>query len=137
MELRVMQPNDYDSVIELWTGSKGVGINMDDSKENISNYLLRNPKTSFVMLDNGKIVGAIMAGHDGYRGFIHHTSVLEEYRGKGIGTKLVQAALKAIKDDGVNKVVLVVFKSNENGNGFWEKQGFDVRDDLYYRNLRI
>lgn len=132
-----MTADDYDSVAKLWTSSGGVGVNPDDSKENISKYLQRNPNTSFVAVENSKIVGAILSGHDGYRGFIHHTAVSSSHRGKGIGTKLVNAAIDAIRNEGINKVVLVVFKTNALGNSFWEKQGFAAREDLYYRDLRI
>lgn len=137
MLIRVMTSDDYDSVAKLWTSSSGVGVNPDDSKENISKYLQRNPNTSFVAVENSEIVGAILAGHDGYRGFIHHTAVSVLHRGIGIGTKLVNAAVDAIRNEGINKVVLVAFKTNTLGNNFWEKQGFAVREDLYYRDLRI
>lgn len=137
MQIRVMTSDDYDQVIKLWNVSGGVGVNPDDSREYITRYLQRNPATSFVAVENGVIVGAIQAGHDGYRGFIHHTAVSESHRGKGIGTKLVNAALEAIGNEGINKVVLVVFKSNSTGNSFWEKQGFAAREDLFYRDLRI
>ena len=132
-----MTTDDYDSVAKLWTSSSGIGVNPDDSKENIAKYLQRNPNTSFVAVENGEIVGAILAGHDGYRGFIHHTAVSVSHRGIGIGTKLVNTAVDAIRNEGINKVVLVAFKTNTLGNSFWEKQGFAVREDLYYRDLRI
>ena len=137
MLIRVMTANDYDSVAKLWTSSNGIGVNPDDSKENISKYLQRNPNTSFVAVENGEIVGAILAGHDGYRGFIHHTAVSVSHRGIGIGTKLVNTAVDAIRNEGINKVVLVAFKTNTLGNSFWEKRGFSIREDLYYRDLRI
>lgn len=137
MLIRVMTADDYDSVAKLWTSSSGIGVNPDDSKENISKYLQRNPATSFVAVENGEIVGAILAVHDGYRGFIHHTAVSVSHRGIGIGTKLVNTAVDAIRNEGINKVVLVAFKTNTLGNSFWEKQGFAVREDLYYRDLRI
>lgn len=137
MEIRVMKPSDYSEAMNLWSGAAGVGISPDDSEENIKLYLENNPKTSFVAVEQGKIVGAIMAGHDGYRGFIHHTAVLEKYRNCGIGDKLVKSALDAIKSEGINKVVLVVLKENISGNSFWAKMGFTTREDLIYRNLRI
>ena len=137
LNIRVMTEDDYDSVARLWTNSSGVGVNPDDSKENISKYLERNPNTSFVAIENNEIIGAILAGHDGYRGFIHHTAVSTTHRGMGIGTKLVNAAVEAIRNEGINKVVLVAFKINTLGNNFWEKHGFKVREDLYYRDLRI
>ena len=137
MKIREMETRDYLEAMELWNGSAGVGVNQDDSEENIERYLARNPKTSFVAVEEGRVVGAIMAGHDGYRGFIHHTAVAPLYRGRGVGEALVRAALDALRKEKINKVVLVAFKTNQGGNRFWEKQGFTVRDDLYYRNLRI
>ena len=136
-EIRVMKPEDYDALLDLWTNSEGCGVGVDDTREYITNYLLRNPKTSFTAWDGDVLTGAIMAGHDGYRGFIHHTGVRTEYRGRGIGTALVQAALKALKQEKINKVVLVAFRTNDQGNAFWEKQGFAVREDLFYRDCRI
>lgn len=137
MDIRIMRPADYSEAMELWNGAAGVGISPDDSEEYLKGYLLRNPLTSFVAVENGKIIGAIMAGHDGYRGSIHHTAVLEKYRNQGIGKKLVDSALNAIKSEGINKVNLVVFTDNDSGNAFWEKMGFTARPDLIYRNLRV
>ena len=137
MEIRIMKPADYSEVMNLWRGAAGVGISPDDSEEYIAGYLERNPNTSFVAVEDNKIIGAIMAGHDGYRGAIRHTAVSEEYRGRGIGRKLVENAVQALKSEDVNKINLVVFESNVSGNAFWEKMGFTVRTDLTYRNLRL
>lgn len=86
---------------------------------------------------DGKIIGVIMAGHDGRRGYIHHTAVLPEYRKQGIAKRLVDCAMSALDKEGINKVALVAFKKNEIGNGFWENIGFVDRDDLVYRNKNI
>ena len=137
MLIRNMIPNDYDSMMTLWTSSPDIGVNPDDNREYIEKFLVRNPCTSFVAVEDDNIVGTVMAGHDGYRGYIHHTCVSEKFRGNGIGSLLVKAAVDALKTEGINKVFLVVFKTNENGNAFWEKQGFKIREDLYYRDLRL
>lgn len=79
----------------------------------------------------------IMSGHDGRRGFIHHTTVKQEYRGQGIGKKLVDSALAALEAEGIHKAALVAFEKNVSGNIFWEKVGFTVREDLIYRNKNI
>ena len=100
----------------------------------MAKYLKRNPTTSFVAEDNGRIVGTILAGHDGRRGIFHHVVVLPEYRNKGIGKMLADNAMDALKKEGVTKVLLVVFKDNDNGNSFWEHIGFTARNDLVYRN---
>jgi len=92
---------DYDKVYSLWLSCKGMGLNdLDDSKEGIARYLERNPETCFVAEDDEKIIGVIIAGHDGRRGYIYHTAVSPDHRGQGIGTKLVDTAMKALKDQG-------------------------------------
>ena len=113
----------------------GMGLNtIDDSREGIARYLKRNPNTCFVSEHDRTITGAILAGHDGRRGYIYHTAVNPAHRHQGIGTALVNAALHALANEGIIKVALVVFSRNEAGKAFWERLGFTSRDDLTYRN---
>lgn len=138
VKIRAMSISDYDGVYHLWMNTPGMGLNTtDDSRDGIEKYLKRNATSSFVAECDGKIIGVIMAGHDGRRGYIHHTAVLPAYRGRGIGKRLVDCAMSALEKEGINKVALVAFKKNEIGNGFWEKIGFADRDDLVYRNKNI
>lgn len=138
INIRTMTIEDYDGVYELWINTPGMGLNAtDDSREGINKYLKRNPTTCFVAEDNGKIIGVILSGHDGRRGYIHHTAVLPDHRNQGIARKLVDNAMNALDKEGINKVALVAFEKNEIGNGFWEKIGFTVREDLLYRNKNI
>ncbi len=138
INFRTMTIDDYDRVYELWINTPGMGLNTtDDSREGIDKYLKRNPTTSFIAECDGKIIGVIMAGHDGRRGFIHHTAVLPEYRNQGIAKKLVDCAMSALDKEGINKVALVAFKKNDVGNGFWANIGFTERNDLVYRNKNI
>ena len=138
MIIRLMTIEDYEKVYQLWLSCAGMGLNnLDDSRNGIAKYLDRNPNTCFVAEKSDEIIGAIIAGHDGRRGFIYHTAVNSDHRNQGIATKLVDAAMAALKANGVNKVALVVFDRNEVGNEFWEKTGFTVREDLVYRNKAI
>ena len=138
MHIRNMALTDYDAVYALWLSCKGMGLNsVDDSREGIARYLARNPSTCFVAEEEGKILGVIMAGHDGRRGYIYHTAVLPPYRNLGIAKGLVIRAMEALECEGIHKVALVAFKRNDIGNGFWESIGFSERDDLVYRNKNI
>lgn len=138
MVIRFMTIEDYEKVYQLWLSCIGMGLNnLDDSKDGIAIYLDRNPDTCFVAEKSDEIIGVIIAGHDGRRGFIYHTAVNPDYRNQGIATKLVNAAMNALKANGINKVALVVFDRNEVGNAFWEKVGFTAREDLVYRNKAI
>ena len=138
MKIRKMVIGDYEKVYALWLSCTGMGLNeTDDSKEGIERYLKRNPETCFVAEEQDEIVGVILSGHDGRRGFIHHTAVSPLHRKEGIGTKLSDEALRALKNEGITKVALVAFKRNQLGNAFWEKHGFQVREDLNYRNKAL
>lgn len=137
IEYRAMTIDDYEVAYDLWLQC-GNGLNdKDDSREGIEKYLKRNPNTSFVAVLNEKVVGVILCGHDGRRGIIQHACVSSGCRRLGIGRKLVNLALDALKEEGINKVLLVAFKKNEIGNRFWESQGFTLREDLNYRNKAL
>ncbi|MBR5288174.1 MAG: GNAT family N-acetyltransferase [Clostridia bacterium] len=138
MQIRPMTLRDYDAVYALWLSCKGMGLNsVDDSREGIARFLTRNPSTCFAAEESGRIIGVIMAGHDGRRGYIYHTAVHPDFRSRGIGAALVDAALNALKAEGIAKAALVVFSRNETGNAFWEKMGFTERTDLTYRNQAL
>ena len=137
MIIRKMIIADYEQAYDIWLKS-GNGLNdIDDSRAGIEKFLRRNPETCFVAENDGNIIGAILSGHDGHRGRIGHTAVLASERKKGIGTALVNAALDALKSEGITKVTLLVFAHNAPGNAFWEKTGFKLRDDLVYRDKAL
>lgn len=138
MQIIPMTIEDYDAVYDLWLHTPGMGLNTaDDSREGIAAYLRRNPTTCFTAKEGDRLLGAILAGHDGRRGYISHTAVREDAQRQGVGTALVEAVLEALQDEGIRKVALVVFARNEKGNAFWEKLGFTGRDDLVYRNKAL
>ena len=138
MTIRLMTPADYPACYDLWRRTPGMGLNsVDDSADGIARYLKRNPSTCFVAEEEGRIVGVILAGHDGRRGHISHTAVDSAFRRRGIGGQLVEHTMAALEQEGITKVNLVVFSRNETGNAFWESMGFTVRTDLTYRDRRI
>lgn len=138
MQIEKMKIDDYDEIYSVWTACSGMGLNsVDDTKEGIAKLLERNPETCFVAKENNKVIGAIMVGNDGRRGYIYHTAVHPRYQKQGVGTALVETAVESLKSLGITKVNLVVFARNKSGNAFWEKIGFTTREDLVYRNKTI
>lgn len=138
MNIRLMKITDYEVVYSLWSNTAGMGMRtLDDSQNGISKFLKRNPATSFVAEIDGEIVGVILCGHDGRRGYIYHTAVNTDYRKRGIGKALVETALLALRNEGINKVALVAFRTNDLGNAFWKALGFIERKDLVYRNFNL
>lgn len=136
--IRCMRPEDYTGVYDLWTRIKGFAIrSIDDSKENILRFLVRNPDMSYVAEEDGRIVGAVLCGHDGRRGCLYHVCVDESYRKRGIGTALAKATTEALRKEGINTVSLVAFSNNEAGNHFWQKLGWEMRKDLISYDMSL
>lgn len=136
--IRTMTINDYEEVYQLWKKIHGFGIrSIDDSKEGIERFLRRNPTTSIVAEQDGRIVGAILCGHDGRRGCFYHVCVAEEYRRCGIGKAMVVRAMEELQKEKINKVSLIAFTQNDIGNAFWNTIGWTKREDLNYYDFTL
>ena len=136
--VRIMTIEDYEGVYALWKKIKGFGIrSIDDSKEGVARFLKRNPTTSVVAEKDGRIVGSILCGHDGRRGCLYHVCVDEDYRRHGIGKRMVVFAMKALKEEKINKVSLIAFTENDIGNAFWNRIGWTRRLDLNYYDFTL
>lgn len=138
MTIRPMTIEDYPEVKDLWMTIKGFAIrSIDDSEEGVSIFLRRNPTTSVVAIEDDKIVGCILCGHDGRRGCLYHVCVHENYRRHGIGKSMVVACMQALKEERVNKVSLIAFTRNDIGNAFWNCIGWTKREDLNYYDFTL
>ena len=136
--IKTMTIEDYEGLRALWMTIHGFGIrSIDDSREGIERFLKRNPTTSVVAEEDGKIVGAILCGHDGRRGCFYHVCVDEEYRMRGIGKSMVVFAMEALKEEKINKVSLIAFTKNDIGNAFWKGIGWTKREDLNYYDFTL
>ena len=136
--IRAMTLEDYENVHALWMKIKGFAIrSIDDSKEGVERFLNRNPGISVVSEEDGKIVGAILCGHDGRRGCMYHVCVDPEYRLKGIGKSMVVFAMEALRKEKINKVSLIAFTKNDVGNAFWKEIGWTGRKDLNYYDFTL
>lgn len=120
----------YEQVYNLWQRCEGVGLSSADSPEHIAAYLERNPGMSFLAVDGVNVIGTILGGHDGRRGYIHHLAVAKDYRRLGIGRRLVGRCLSALKTEGIQKCHLFIFHRNEAGIAFWESIGWTFRQDI-------
>ena len=131
--VRSMQIEDYDQVYALWMTIHGFSIRtIDDSREGVERFLKRNPGISVVAEIDGRVVGAILCGHDGRRGCLYHVCVHEDYRMHGIGRAMVVHCMNALQQEGINKVSLIAFTKNDIGNAFWKQIGWTKREDLNY-----
>lgn len=131
MELVEMTADHIPAVLSLWEGTEGIGLDEDvDNPQAIGRYLKRNPGMCFVAFEEGNLIGAVLCGTEGRRGYLNHLAVLPAFRRKGIGSALVEKALAALKKAGVGKCNLFLYRDNDPGRRFWEKTGWQVRDNL-------
>ena len=132
MRITTMKMSDYDEIYSLWQNTEGMGLHTDDvdSKEGISRYLKRNRGMSVVARENGKLVGTVLCGTDGRRGYIFHLAVDKNCRKQGVGKAMVSRALSKLACIGISKCVIFVFGKNINGKNFWEHIGWAYRPEL-------
>ena len=136
--VRTMTIDDYEGVYALWKTIKGFSMrSIDDSFDGVKRFLSRNPATSIVAEADGKIVGAILCGHDGRRATFYHVCVAESFRKRGIGKAMVVLAMQALKKEKINKVALIAFTQNDVGNAFWKGIGWKERLDLNYYDFTL
>ncbi len=129
--LRALTIDDYDPVRRLWDESEGIGLNESDTRDAIARFLTRNPDLSLVALTPaGEIIGAVLCGHDGRRGYLHHLAVNRSLRCQGLGRKLVQECLRRLRAHGVPKCNIFLYATNEAGRAFWVREGWALREDL-------
>ncbi|MCI8417280.1 MAG: GNAT family N-acetyltransferase [Lachnospiraceae bacterium] len=136
--IRTMTAEDYDGVYALWMTIRGFAIrSIDDSRVGVERFLKRNPDTSVVAEEEGRIVGSILCGHDGRRGCLYHVCVHADYRMQGIGKNMVVFCMNALKKEEISKVSLIAFTKNDIGNAFWNRIGWTRRLDLNYYDFTL
>lgn len=114
----------------LWERSEGVGLSEADERHSIAAFLTRNPGLSHIALQEGKVVGTVLCGHDGRRGLIHHLVVSSSCRRLGIGRLLLRQGLSSLSGAGIQKAHLLVFRSNASGLAFWRSVGAEERSSM-------
>ena len=128
--IRTMTLADYHGVINLMQQTPGITFRDADSHENTARYLARNQGLSFIAMVNDALIGCLMAGHDGRRGYLQHLIVRPDFRRRGVGAALVERCLVALEAEGIHKSHIDVQVSNEAAAAFWEAQGWRVRTDI-------
>ncbi|MCY2951926.1 MAG: GNAT family N-acetyltransferase [Planctomycetota bacterium] len=129
-DITEMTMADYDAVFAFWRQQEGIGLNDADGREHIAAFLRRNPGMSFIARERGRIIAAVLCGHDGRRGTLHHLAVAPSHRNRGLGRTIVQRCLDRLRDEGILKCGIFVFSNNKEGERFWLTTGWFERSDL-------
>jgi ribosomal protein S18 acetylase RimI-like enzyme len=129
--VRAMQDADLPAARMLWENTGGIGLSTEETPQMLATFLVRNPGISSVADDAaGRLIGAVLGGHDGRRGYLYHLAVAPERRGQGIARALVERTLAALAAAGITKASIVFYAANESGRAFWSHLGWSSRDDL-------
>jgi N-acetylglutamate synthase len=127
---RPMTLRDYSAAVELWNQSEGVAVDVGDEHAGIARFLRRNRQLSFVAYDGRQLVGAVLAGHDGRRGYLYHLAVARSHRGRGIATQIERRSRAALRRAGLPRTVILVIRSNRGGQRFWRQRRWEGLPDV-------
>lgn len=125
MTIRPYAPADEAAVIALWQAS-GLVRPQNDPKKDIARKLRVNPEWFLVAEQDGRIVGAVMAGYEGHRGWINYLAAEPSRRRTGIGRRLMEEAEKLLRAAGCPKINLQVRPDNPDVLEFYRRIGFTV-----------
>ena len=117
--------DDYDAVVQLWQTVEGLEVAEGDDREDVAQFVTRNPGLSRVAFDSSKLVGVAMCGHDGRRGHIYHVAIDSAYRRYGVGKRLVQECLDGLRQAGIMRAIILVADYNLGGAEFWKRAGWE------------
>ena len=127
--LRPLRPDDYDAMLALWQACDGIGLRGADSRESMHRFLKRQAGLCFAVEGQGVLLGTVLASEDGRRGYLYHLAVHPDVRRQGLGRLLVEQALNALRERGIGKCHIHVFRDNLHGQVFWQSLGWRIRDE--------
>ena len=130
VQIRDFKIEDYEAAISLWKTDPNIGLSSADDKDNIDVFLKRNQGLSKVAVSSDRIVGTVLCGQDGRRGYIYHLFLDPNYRRQGLGTKLIKVCLSNLNQQNIQKCHLFVFNTNETGKKFWNNTLWEERRDI-------
>ena len=137
IQIREMRIQDYQPALDLWNRTPGMGLSSADEQEHIHTFLRKNPSLCFVALAGETLVGTILCGEDGRRGYIYHLAVDSRFQKQGIGKELVDRSMQALRALGIQKCHLFVYGDNHSGIAFWAHNGWEMREDIELMSLNL
>ncbi len=119
----------YEDIIALWRRA-GISVGSTDTKDEIERMLKRNPQLFLVGKIDKKVIGVVMGGFDGRRGYVHHLAVDPDYQKMGYGKMIMDELTYRFRKMGIHKVHLFIERDNKEVVEFYLNLGWEIRDDL-------
>ncbi|HUX20229.1 MAG TPA: GNAT family N-acetyltransferase [Spirochaetia bacterium] len=130
MKLSRLVPSDFDKAVSFWRHAQGMGTSGIETAEILTSFLRHNPSLSFKITDRDTIVGTILCGHDGRRGYVHHLAVESAYLTQNVGKTLIDRSLEGLNRLGIKKCHIFISASNKGGQEFWKSIDWSEQGDL-------
>jgi ribosomal protein S18 acetylase RimI-like enzyme len=124
IEVRRCRRSDVPAVLDLWAEARSDHASSSDRPEDVERLVDGSPAALLVAERGGEIVGALIAGWDGWRGNMYRLAVREGHRREGIGLALTRAGEEYLRQHGVHRVTALVAFDDEVAGGFWESAGY-------------
>ena len=128
---------DLNAALELWQATDGIGMTAEETPDMLAAFLNCNPGISSAAIMDDRLVGAVMGGHDGRRGYLYHLAVAPEYRGRGLARRLIERTTAELVSLGLSKATIMVYSANPAGQAFWQHLGWDLRNDLNAMQIHL
>jgi Acetyltransferases len=129
MTIRTYEPEDEAEVVALWHRC-GLVVPWNDPKQDIATKLAFQPDLFLVAVLDGRVVGTVMVGYEGHRGWINYLAVAPDLQGGGIGRRLMERAEEMLRALGCPKINLQVRRTNAQVVAFYERLGFKEDDSM-------
>jgi ribosomal protein S18 acetylase RimI-like enzyme len=127
MDVRPLPPDLHETAVLLWHEA-GLTRPWNDPVADLERALAGPSSTVLAALDGEALVGTVMLGHDGHRGWVYYLAVSSDRRRQGVATALVRAAERWLVDRDVPKVQLMVRSGNDTALALYAALGYDVVD---------
>ncbi len=122
-------PEDYASVFELWShAGPGIHLRRSDELHEIAKKLQRDPDLFLIADTQGEIIGTVLGGFDGRRGMVYHLAVADAFRGRGVGSALMDNLELQLRAKGCIRIYLLVGQDNLEAIRFYEARGWTRMD---------
>ncbi|WP_241976385.1 GNAT family acetyltransferase [Cryobacterium algoricola] len=127
MRISNLTPEDSEGVSALWDQA-GLTRPWNPPEADLLRALAGETSTVLGLFDGGTLVGTVMVGHDGHRGWVYYLAVAESHRGTGLGRRLMLAAEDWLRERGVVKLQLMIRSANAGVLDFYDRLGYEDAD---------
>jgi ribosomal protein S18 acetylase RimI-like enzyme len=135
IEIRPFRPHETESVVALWEACDLIRP-WNDPRKDIERKLRVDPELFLVAVEDELVVGVVMAGYEGHRGWVNYLAVDPGRRRQGLGKDLMAAAERLLAERGCPKINLQVRSENADVIAFYEAIGY-MKDDVVSLGKRL